>query len=87
VWGRFCRYAWYKLFNLARGYNKNLTATDVQMMACSVVLAALSIIPYDPADSFRTEAEAELDKDRSVRMAVILGFTVVRFTAVRWLRP
>eukprot|EP00884_Botryococcus_braunii_P006913 jgi/Botrbrau1/16222/Bobra.0066s0008.1 len=69
-------YAWYKLFNLARGYNKNLTPTDVQMMACSVVLAALSILPYDPADSARTEAEAELDKDRSVRMAVILGFTV-----------
>ena len=28
-----CRYAWYKLFNLAKSYNKNLGAADVQMMA------------------------------------------------------
>ena len=27
------RYAWYKLFNLAKSYNKNLGAADVQMMA------------------------------------------------------
>ncbi len=55
-----CRYAWYKLFNLAKTYNKNL-----------------SIPPYEPAESARTEAEVELEKDRSVRMATILGFSVV----------
>ncbi|KAK9824579.1 hypothetical protein WJX72_011465 [[Myrmecia] bisecta] len=69
-------YAWYKLFNLAKGYNKNLTQSDLQMMACSVLLAALSILPYDQIDRRRTEAEAEQDKDRSVRMATILGFSV-----------
>jgi hypothetical protein len=31
--GRARRYAWYKLFNLAKSYNKNLGAADVQMMA------------------------------------------------------
>ena len=44
-------------------------------MACSVVLAALSIPPYEAS---RNENEAELDRDRSMRMANILGFSVVR---------
>lgn len=68
------RYAWYKLFNLSRAFNKNLTAADTQLMATSVVLAALSIPPYE---SSRSENEAELDRERSMRMANILGFSVV----------
>ncbi|KAK9813797.1 hypothetical protein WJX73_010183 [Symbiochloris irregularis] len=65
-------YAWYKLYNLERTYNKNLTAADTQLMATSVVLAALCIPLYE---SHRSENEAELDRDRSMRMAHILGFS------------
>lgn len=72
-----CRYAWYKLYNLAKGYNKNLTPSDVQMLAGNVLLSALSISPYSAADSARSEADAEQEKERSARMANLLGFTVV----------
>ncbi len=72
-----CRYAWYKLYNLAKGYNKNLTSSDVQMLAGNVLLSALAISPYSAADSARSEADAEQEKERSARMANLLGFTVV----------
>ena len=45
-------------------------------MATSVLLAALSILPYEHRDKDRTEADSELEKERSVRMATILGFSV-----------
>ena len=70
-----CRY---KLFNLARGYNKNLTPGDVAGMASCVLLSALAIPPYDRAAGALTDAQAELEHERSVRMAAILGFSVVR---------
>ena len=73
-----CRYAWYKLYNLAKGYNKNLAASDVQMLAGNVLLSALAISPYSAADSARSESDAEQEKERSARMANLLGFTVVR---------
>ena len=69
-----CRY---KLYTLAKGYNRNLTQQDVQMMACSTLLAALAIQPYDAtAVGLSEEAQAQ-DADRRLRMATILGFTVV----------
>lgn len=74
VWLLFS-YAWFKLFQLARTYNKNLTAADTQLMASSVVLAALAIPPYEAS---RNENEAELDRERGQRMAGILGFSSVR---------
>lgn len=66
----------YKLFNLSKAYNKGLSQSDVQLMATSVLLAALSILPYEHRDKDRTEADSELEKERSVRMATILGFSV-----------
>ena len=68
----------YKLFNLAKTYNKNLTQSDVQGMASSVLLAGLAIPPYDAASSAQGDAAAELEHERSMRMASILGFSVVR---------
>lgn len=74
-------YAWLKLFNFSRSYNKNLTPSDQQMMACSVVLATLSILPYDRSLFGRQDdTSAEQEKDRIIRMANILGFTVVSVT-------
>lgn len=72
-----CRYAWYKLYNLAKGYNKNLAPADVQMLAGNVLLSALAIPPYSAADAARSEADAEQEKERSARIANLLGFTVV----------
>jgi translation initiation factor 3 subunit A len=72
-------YAWLKLFNFSRSYNKNLTASDTQMMATSVVLATLSILPYDRQLFGRVdEPSHEQEKERTIRMANILGFSVVR---------
>jgi len=72
-------YAWLKLFNFSRTYNKNLTATDQQMMATSVVLATLSILPYDrPLFGRQDEQQHEQEKEHTIRMANILGFTVDR---------
>ena len=70
----------YKLFNLARGYNKNLTPGDVGGMASCVLLAALAIPPYGRAAAAVTDAQAEVERDRSSRMASILGFPPVRRT-------
>jgi len=80
------RYAWYKLYNLAKAYNKNLTPGDVQSLAANVLLSALAIPAFSSADLAHSEAAAEQEKDRSARMANLLGFTVVctlrRFTAL-----
>jgi translation initiation factor 3 subunit A len=40
-------YAWYKLYNSQKSYNKNLLAKDLQLMASSVLLATLAVTPYD----------------------------------------
>jgi hypothetical protein len=47
-------------------------------MASCVLLSALAIPPYDKASGAMTDAQTELEHERSVRMAAILGFSVVR---------
>uniref|UniRef100_A0A383WBK9 Eukaryotic translation initiation factor 3 subunit A n=1 Tax=Tetradesmus obliquus TaxID=3088 RepID=A0A383WBK9_TETOB len=70
-------YAWLKLFNFSRSFNKNLTSSDTQMMATSVVLATLSILPYERQLFGRVdEPSHEQEKERTIRMANILGFSV-----------
>lgn len=72
-------YAWLKLFNFSRSYNKNLSTSDVSMMATSVVLATLSILPYERNLFGRVdELSQEQEKERTLHMANILGFSVVR---------
>ncbi|CAK9275979.1 unnamed protein product [Sphagnum jensenii] len=66
-------YAWYKLYNLQRSYNKNLTAKDLQLMASSVLLATLAVTPYDCKHGAH-HFELEMEKDRNIRMANLLGF-------------
>jgi translation initiation factor 3 subunit A len=68
-------YAWYKLYNLQKSYNKNLTAKDMQLMASSVVLATLAVTPYDRKHGAH-HFELEMEKDRNIRMANILGFNL-----------
>lgn len=56
-----------------------------QMMATSVVLATLSILPYERALFGRTDdLSHEQEKERTIRMATILGFTVVRGRGAGW---
>ena len=46
-------------------------------MASSVLLATLSILPYDRQERHQDETQVEQEKERIVRMANILGFAVV----------
>lgn len=56
--------------------------SDLQPMACAVLLAMLSIMPYDQRQGQGLggqleEAQLEQEKERILRMANILGFAVV----------
>ncbi|KAH9755402.1 eukaryotic translation initiation factor 3 subunit A [Citrus sinensis] len=66
-------YAWFKLFTLQKTYNKNLSLKDLQLIASSVVLAALLVVPYDRSRS-ASHLELENEKDRNLRMANLIGF-------------
>ncbi|XP_044354884.1 eukaryotic translation initiation factor 3 subunit A [Triticum aestivum] len=68
-------YAWLKLFNLQKSYNKNLTQKDLQLLASSVLLAALSVAPYDHKYG-ASHLELENEKDRSLRMANLVNFSL-----------
>lgn len=68
-------YAWLKLFTLQKTYNKNLTQKDLQLIASSVLLAALSIIPYDHKHG-ASHLELENEKVHNLRMASLIGFSL-----------
>lgn len=66
-------YAWLKLFSFQKSFNKNLTQKDLQLIASSVVLAALSVPPYDHGHG-KSHVERESGKERNSRMANLIGF-------------
>ncbi|URD75812.1 hypothetical protein MUK42_10299 [Musa troglodytarum] len=68
-------YAWFRLFTLQKSYNKNLSQKDLQLIASSVLLAALSVTPYDQKHG-ASHLELENDKDRNLRMASLINFTL-----------
>jgi translation initiation factor 3 subunit A len=68
-------YAWYKLCNLQKSYNKNLMTKDLQLMASSVLLATLAVTSYDCKHGAH-HFELEMEKDRNIWMANLLGFTL-----------
>ncbi|GBG79223.1 hypothetical protein CBR_g29275 [Chara braunii] len=68
-------YAWYKLYSLQKNYNKNLLPRDLQLIASSVLLATLSVAPYDRKHGAH-HFELEMEKERNVRMANLLGFSL-----------
>ncbi|KAL9248868.1 Eukaryotic translation initiation factor 3 subunit A-like protein [Drosera capensis] len=68
-------YAWLKLFSLQKSFNKNLSQKDLQMIASSVVLAALSVVPFDHTHG-ASHAELENDKERNLRMANLINFNL-----------
>ncbi|KAM5561094.1 hypothetical protein ABKV19_021947 [Rosa sericea] len=68
-------YAWFKLFSLQKSFNKNLSQKDLQLIASSVVLAALSVPPYDQTRA-ASHLELENEKERNLRMANLIGFNL-----------
>ncbi|KAB1202174.1 Eukaryotic translation initiation factor 3 subunit A [Morella rubra] len=68
-------YAWFKLFTLQKSFNKNLSQKDLQLIASSVVLASLSVLPYDHKHG-ASHLELQNEKDRNSRMANLIGFNV-----------
>lgn len=68
-------YAWLKLFSLQKSFNKNLSQKDLQMIASSVVLAALSVPPYDHSHG-ASHVELENAKEKNLKVAGLIGFDV-----------
>ncbi|XP_073282074.1 eukaryotic translation initiation factor 3 subunit A-like [Primulina huaijiensis] len=68
-------YAWLKLFLLQKSFNKNLNQKDLQLIASSVVLAALCVPPYDRLYG-ASHSELENEKERSLRVANLIAFDV-----------
>mgnify|MGYP004708266765 CR=1 FL=1 len=68
-------YAWLKLFSLQKSFNKNLSQKDLQLIASSVVLAALSVPPYDHSQGV-SHLELENEKERNLKVANLIGFDV-----------
>ncbi|VAI12883.1 unnamed protein product [Triticum turgidum subsp. durum] len=66
-------YARLELFNLHKCHNKNLTRKDLQLLASSALLAALSVTPYYDHESGLSHLELENEKGRSSRMANLLN--------------
>ncbi|KAB1216327.1 Eukaryotic translation initiation factor 3 subunit A [Morella rubra] len=68
-------YAWFRLFLLQKSFNKNLSQKDLQLVASSVVLAALSVTPYGHTHS-ASHLDIENEKERNLRMANLIGFNL-----------
>ncbi|KAI4349281.1 hypothetical protein L6164_009890 [Bauhinia variegata] len=68
-------YAWFRLFLLQKSFNKNLSQKDLQLIASSVVLAALSVPPYNHIRG-ASHLEQEHEKERNLRMANLIGFNL-----------
>nr|XP_043624538.1 eukaryotic translation initiation factor 3 subunit A-like [Erigeron canadensis] len=68
-------YAWFKLFQLQKSFNKNLSQKDLQLIASTVLLAALAAPPYDYTKT-ASHLELEREKERNTRMYNLIGFNV-----------
>lgn len=68
-------YAWLKLFLLQKTFNKNLSQKDLQMIACCVVLAALSVDPYDHSNG-TSHSELHYEKERNLKIAALTNFSL-----------
>ncbi|XP_078429553.1 eukaryotic translation initiation factor 3A [Wolffia australiana] len=68
-------YAWLKIFILQKSHNKNLSQKDLQLIATSVLLAALSVVPYDLKYG-ASHLELENERERNLRMSNLINFSV-----------
>jgi len=65
-------FAWFKLYVLFNMHLKTLAQEELSTMSSAVVLAAISILPFDRQLETRA-TDPQLDQDRMVRMANLLG--------------
>uniref|UniRef100_A0A1D1YN33 Eukaryotic translation initiation factor 3 subunit A n=1 Tax=Anthurium amnicola TaxID=1678845 RepID=A0A1D1YN33_9ARAE len=68
-------YAWLKLFVLQKSHNKNLNQKDLQLIASSVLLAAMSVAPYDHKHG-ASHLELENEREHNLRMASLINFSL-----------
>lgn len=68
-------YAWLNLFTIQKNFNKNLCQKDLQLIASSFVLAALSVCPSDHSYG-TTHLELENAKERNIRVTNVIRFNV-----------
>lgn len=68
-------YAWLKLFTFQKRYNKKLSQNDLQLIASSVLLAALSVAPYDQ-NYGASHMDLENENERNMRMATLISFSL-----------
>ena len=68
-------YAWFKLFQLQKSFNKNLSQKDLQLIASAVLLAALSAPPYDHSKT-ASHLELEHERERNARMYNLIGLNI-----------
>ncbi|KAG8046166.1 hypothetical protein GUJ93_ZPchr0008g13254 [Zizania palustris] len=61
--------------SVLKSYNKNLSQKDLQLIASSVLLAALSVSPYDHKYG-ASHIELEIEKDRNLRIANLVNFSI-----------
>ncbi|PHT58139.1 hypothetical protein CQW23_00502 [Capsicum baccatum] len=61
-------YAWLKLFSFLKGFNKNLSQKDLQLIASSIALAALSVPPYDQSHG-ASHLDLKNYEERSFKLA------------------
>lgn len=66
------------LFTFTRLNNKALGGGDLSQLAANVVLSALAILPYEQAARAGGDADPAAAAERAVKMAQVLGFSVVR---------
>jgi len=73
-------FAWLKLFTFSRAHrSKDLLPDDARALATSVVLATLSVLPYERqlfVGRAADEQAAEQERERALRIANILGLNV-----------
>lgn len=67
--------AWIKLFSLQKNFNKNLSQKDLQLIASSVVLAALSVPLYGRSHG-ESHLELENEKENNLRMNNLIEFNL-----------
>lgn len=77
----FHAFAWYKLYTLCKEFNRGMTEEQKQFQASSVLLSALCIpsLPDkdtsdDGAAKIQATVQDEVAKEKTARMATLLGF-------------
>lgn len=77
----FHAFAWYKFYTLCKEYNRGMTAEQKRLQASAVLLSALCIpsapksnTVEDGSSKIKSTKQDNFNKEKTVRMATLLGF-------------